>query len=51
MNQVTKDIMKLLKVDLEMAIKVQEQMRIDFSECTTKEFNKEVRFCHKIVIG
>lgn len=54
MNQVTRDIMKLLDVDAETALKVQaimEQDGFDFSECTTKEFVKEVRYAAFVLKG
>jgi hypothetical protein len=41
MNAATKEIMKLLKIDLDNAIKVQSIMEmngLDFSECSAKEF-------------
>lgn len=43
MNRVTRDIMKLLGVSAERAIEIQEQMQIDFSQCTQREFNKCAR--------
>ena len=46
MNKVTYDIAALLKINLETALKVQHEMEssgFDFSECTQREFNKEVR--------
>jgi hypothetical protein len=43
MNIYTKWIMELLGIDAETAIKVQDQMIIDFSECTKRQFNKEAR--------
>lgn len=43
MNIYTKWIMKLLGIDAETAIKVQDCMEIDFSECTKRQFNKEAR--------
>lgn len=47
MNQVTKDIMKLLNVNVEEALDVQryieENWLLDFSECSTRQFNKVVR--------
>ena len=46
MNKCTYDIMRLLNVDAEMALKIQDLMEIDFSECTQREFNKEVRFAY-----
>ena len=38
--------MHLLRVDADMAIRIQNLMQIDFSECTTREFNNEVRFVY-----
>ena len=45
MNQVTRDIMAKLKCDAEYALKVQEVMGgfLDFSECTTRQFNKAIK--------
>jgi hypothetical protein len=46
MNIYTRMIMELLKVDAETAIKVQyfmECMNIDFSESSTRAFNKAAR--------
>lgn len=42
MNKVTKDIMSLLSVDADTALRVQDVMEcagIDFSECTQREFD------------
>ena len=46
MNIYTKNITSLLKITLEEASKVQDQMErngIDFSECSVRAFNKEAR--------
>ena len=46
MNDNTKRIMKLLKVDEKIAIRIEDEMGCDgfrFSECTMREFNKEAR--------
>ena len=46
MNIYTKNIAALLKIEIEEARKVQDQMErngIDYSECTTRTFNKEAR--------
>jgi hypothetical protein len=46
MNIYTKNIAALLKITIEEALKVQDQMErngIDYSECTTRTFNKEAR--------
>lgn len=43
MNQTTRDIMALLGVTAQEAMKIQDEMQIDFSECTTREFNKRAR--------
>jgi hypothetical protein len=38
--------MDLLGVDAETAIQIQDKMIIDFSECTKREFNAEVKFIY-----
>ena len=46
MNKTTQEIMQLLAVDCDTALQVQDIMDcngIDYSECTTKQFNREVR--------
>jgi|TARA_R110000796_G_scaffold39383_4_gene98285 hypothetical protein len=47
MNQVTHNIAKLLGSTLEEALKVQQKIEadwlLDFSECSTRQFNKVVR--------
>jgi DNA-directed RNA polymerase specialized sigma subunit len=46
MNIYTKNIAAFLKITIEEALKVQDQMErngIDYSECTTRTFNKEAR--------
>lgn len=49
MNIYTKQIAKLLGITLELAIKVQDRMIIDFSECTKEEFNREARLVYSIM--
>ena len=45
MNYYTKEIMAKLKCDAEYALKVQDLMGefLDFSECTTRQFNKAIK--------
>jgi hypothetical protein len=46
MNKITQDIMKLLAVDCDTALQVQHIMDcngIDYSGCTIRQFNWEVR--------
>ena len=45
MNYYTKEIMAKLKCDAEYALKVQDIMGefLDFSECTTRQFNKAIK--------
>ena len=46
MNMYTKEIAALLKISLEEARIVQDQMEcngVDFSECSTRTFNKEAK--------
>ena len=46
MNIYTKNIAALLKITIEEASKVQDQMErngVDFSECSTRTFNKEAK--------
>lgn len=46
MNMYTKHIAALLKISLEQALKVQAQMEgngVDFSEVSTRTFNKEAK--------
>lgn len=53
MNIYTKQIMELLKIDADVALKVQRAMEeagLDFSECSTKEFNRCARECHYMII-
>lgn len=50
MNIYTKNIAALLKITIEEALKVQDQMErngVDFSECSTRTFNKEARLAAK----
>ena len=49
MNIYTKQIAKLLDIPLELAMRVQDMMQIDFSECSTKEFNREARLVYSII--
>lgn len=54
MNQVTKDIMKLLKIDEADARDVQSRMDesgIDYSECGKREFNAQAREAFRIFKG
>lgn len=54
MNGVTKDIMKLLKLNESDALEVQSRMDqsgINYSECTKREFNAEAREALKIFKG
>ena len=47
MNIYTKEIAALLKITIEEASKVLDQMSgngVDFSECSTRTFNKEARY-------
>ena len=53
MNAYTKEIAKLLKISLDQALKVQYQMEcngVDFSECSTREFNKEAKSAYAEII-
>ena len=50
MNIYTKQIAKLLDISLELAIKVQDKMQIDFSECTDREFNQEAKFIYSTML-
>jgi hypothetical protein len=45
MNFYTREIMAKLKCDAELAIKIQDIMGtfLDFSECTTREFNRAIK--------
>jgi len=43
MNMYTQEIMALLKIDAETAMKVQDNMMVDFSECSTRAFNKDAK--------
>ena len=43
MNLYTRMIMELLKLDAETAIKVQDEMELDFSEASIRAFNKEAK--------
>ena len=37
------ELMELLNIDFPMAVKVEEQMVISFSNCTQAQFNREAR--------
>jgi hypothetical protein len=50
MNEVTHLIMKALKLDAETAIKVQDEMVIDFSESSERAIIKEAKFCYEFFI-
>ena len=46
MNAYTRQIAALLKISLELAVQVQDRMScngVDFSECSTRTFNKEAK--------
>ena len=50
MNIYTQEIAALLKIDLETALRVQDEMYasgFDFSESSTRKFNAEVRATYK----
>ena len=49
MNKDTDSIMSLLHVDADTAMQVQAAMQIDFSECSTREFNREARFAYAVM--
>jgi len=52
MNIYTKDVIKLLKIDEKMADKVLSEMQasgLDFSECSTREFNEVAKLCYDFV--
>lgn len=49
MNIYTRWIAELLKIDLQSALAIQDQMQIDFSECTRQQFNKEARLTYSIM--
>ena len=52
MNQNTRDIMALLKVDADTAIQVQDEMcasGFDFSEATQRAFNYEAKICFAVI--
>jgi hypothetical protein len=54
MNQATRDIMALLKIDAQTAIQVQYKMMesgFDFSEASRKAFNREVKVCFALIKG
>jgi hypothetical protein len=50
MNIYTRWISSLLNIPLERALEVQDQMQIDFSECTKAEFNEEARVTYDVMI-
>ena len=46
MNKVTTQIIELLNVTLDIALKIQHEMEcngFDFSECTNNQFKKEIK--------
>ena len=52
MNQATRDIMALLKIDADTAIQVQNKMGalgFDFSGSSRKAFNREAKICFEII--
>ena len=49
MNYVTRAIMALLKIDADIAIRVQSHMDIDFSECTKAQMNREIRAAYAYI--
>ncbi len=52
MNQATRDIMALLKIDAQTAIQVQNKMGesgFDFSEASRKAFNREAKICFALI--
>ena len=44
-----KDIMKLLNCDMEKAEKVFDNMALDFSQSTTRQFNAEVTMVNELI--
>jgi len=51
MNDVIRHIMKLLKVNAETAARVYDSLFIDFSRCSTRELNREIRSTHARLSG
>ena len=54
MNQATRDIMALLKIDADTAIQVQDKMGasgFDFSASSRKAFNREAKVCFALIQG
>ncbi len=49
MNRDTEKIMKMLKVCAEVAIKIYNNMSIDLSECTERQFKKEVYVTYDVL--
>lgn len=49
MNYVTRAIMALLKIDADIAIRVQSHMDIDFSECTKAQMNREIKAAYAYI--
>lgn len=52
MNYVTYEITEILNIEAEEALKVQdylEQSFFDFSQCTNREFRKEVKQAHMVI--
>tara|TARA_R110000868_G_scaffold353791_1_gene614977 strand:+ start:861 stop:1019 length:159 start_codon:yes stop_codon:yes gene_type:complete len=46
MNDTIRHIMALLKIDAEAAERVYDSLFIDFSRCSTRELNREIRSTH-----
>ena len=52
MNYITKEIIKLLKIDIETVVKVQDEMTasgFDFSESSQQAFKREVKICFAVI--
>lgn len=52
MNIYTRQIAALLNIDLETALRVQEEMEcndFDFSEATDRQFKREAMFCYETI--
>ena len=52
MNQYTRNIMALLKIDVITALQVQDEMcasGFDFSEATQQAFNREAKICFAVI--
>ena len=53
MNKYVRDIMKLFDIDESLAkevLLVMEGTGLDFSECTTSEFNLEAKYAYQVVM-